>query len=59
MKDAYADLQKQNDSLTNLVAQRDEFVKKYNDEVQDRNNVVAKYNDLATQMEKLQAGPKQ
>ena len=42
-----------------LVAQRDEFVKKYNDEVQDRNNVVAKYNDLARQMEKLQAGSKQ
>ncbi len=58
LKDAYADLQKENDALTNLVAQRDEFVKKYNDEVQDRNDIVAKYNDLAKQMEKLQGGSK-
>ncbi|HEX4350421.1 MAG TPA: hypothetical protein VH251_08530, partial [Verrucomicrobiae bacterium] len=58
LKNAYADLQKQNDALTNLVAQRDEFVKKYNDEVQDRNDIVAKYNDLAKQMGKLQGGSK-
>jgi chromosome segregation ATPase len=58
LKDAYAGLQKQNEDLTNLVAQRDEFVKKYNDEVQDRNGIVAKYNDLAKQVEKLQGGSK-
>jgi chromosome segregation ATPase len=58
LKDAYAGLQKQNGDITNLVAQRDDFVKKYNDEVQDRNDVVAKYNDLAKQMEKLQGGSK-
>jgi chromosome segregation ATPase len=58
LKDAYAGLEKQNDALTNLVAQRDEFVKKYNDEVKDRNDIVAKYNDLAKQMEKLQGGSK-
>jgi chromosome segregation ATPase len=58
LKDAYADLQKQNDALTNLVAQRDEFVKKYNGEVQDRNDIVGKYNDLAKQIQKLQGGSK-
>ena len=58
LKNAYADLQTQNSAITNLVAQRDEFVKKYNDEVQDRNDIVAKYNDLAKQMEKLQGGSK-
>jgi len=58
LKDAYADLQKQNGDLTNLVAQRDEFVKKYNDEVQDRNDIVAKYNDLAKQVQKQQSSSK-
>jgi chromosome segregation ATPase len=58
LKDAYADLQKQNDALTNIVAQRDDLVKKYNDEVKDRNDVVAKYNDLAKQVEKSQGGSK-
>ncbi len=58
LKDSYADLQKQNDALTNLVAQRYDFVKKYNDEVQDRNDVVAKYNDLAKQVQKQQGGSK-
>jgi chromosome segregation ATPase len=55
LKDAYADIEKQNVALTNLVAQRDEFVQKYNDEVKDRNDIVAKYNDLAKQ---VQAGGK-
>jgi chromosome segregation ATPase len=52
LKDAYADLGKQNEAITNLVAQRDDFVKKYNDEVKDRNDVVAKYNDLVSQVQK-------
>lgn len=58
LKDAYADLGKQNEAITNLVAQRDEFVRKYNDEVKDRNDVVAKYNDLVSQMQKRQGGQK-
>ncbi|HSY20004.1 MAG TPA: hypothetical protein VK815_16790 [Candidatus Acidoferrales bacterium] len=56
LKDAYADLGKQNEAITNLVAQRDDFVKKYNDEVKDRNDVVAKYNDLASQVQKQKGG---
>ena len=54
LKEAYAGIQKQNDAIKELAAQRDEFVKKYNDEVRDRNDVVKKYNDLATQVEKAQ-----
>jgi hypothetical protein len=34
-------------------------VQKYNDEVKDRNDIVAKYNDLAKQMEKQQDSLKQ
>jgi len=58
LKEAYDGIQKQNAALKDLVAQRDEFVKKYNDSVKERNDVVAKYNDLAGQVEKLQAAPK-
>jgi hypothetical protein len=41
--------------MKELVAQRDEFVKKFNDEMKDRNDVVNKYNDLVRQVEKNQA----
>lgn len=58
LKEVYAGIDKQNAAITNLIAQRDEFLKKYNDEVQDRNNIVAKYNDLAKQVEKLQKDSK-
>jgi len=59
LKESYAGIQKQNDALKELVAQRDEFVKKFNDSVKDRNDVVTKYNDLAAQAaEKLQGGSK-
>jgi chromosome segregation ATPase len=56
LKEAYDGVKKQNEAITNLVAQRDEFVKKYNDEVADRNNVVSNYNSLAARFEKLQSG---
>ena len=56
LKEAYDDIKKQNASLQELLAQRDEFVRKYNDSVKDRNDIVAKYNDLATQVRKLQGG---
>jgi chromosome segregation ATPase len=55
LKEAYAGIQKQNDAIKELVAQRDEFVKKFNDEVKDRNEVVNKYNDLVRHVEKNQA----
>jgi len=56
LTEAYAGITKQNEVITNLVAQRDEFVKKYNGEVKDRNDVVSKYNDLVNQVQKLQSG---
>ena len=52
LKETYAGIEKQNETITNLVMQRDEFVKKYNDSVQARNEVVTKYNDLVKQTQK-------
>jgi chromosome segregation ATPase len=54
LKEAYSGIQKQNEAVKELVAQRDELVKKLNDSVKDRNVLVAKYNDLAAQAAKLQ-----
>jgi chromosome segregation ATPase len=59
LKDAYAGIEKQNETITNLVSQRDEVVKKFNDAVKDRNEVVAKYNDLVNQVQKQSGGAKQ
>jgi uncharacterized coiled-coil DUF342 family protein len=56
LKDAYDGIKKQNESLKELVAQRDEFVQKYTDSVKERNDIVAKYNELASQVQKLQGG---
>ena len=56
LKDSYAGIEQQNEAITNLVAQRDDLVKKFNDEVKDRNDVVAKYNDLVKQMQTQQSG---
>jgi chromosome segregation ATPase len=58
LKEAYADIEKQNEAITNLAAQRDDFVKKYNDSVKDRNEVVARYNNLVSQVQKQQSGQK-
>jgi chromosome segregation ATPase len=52
LKEAYENIKTQNESMKELVGQRDELVKKYNDSVKDRNDVVAKYNDLVAQIEK-------
>jgi chromosome segregation ATPase len=59
LKDAYAGIDKQNETITNLIAQRNDLVQKYNGEVKDRNDVVAKYNELAEQVKKLQGVGKQ
>jgi chromosome segregation ATPase len=58
LKEAYTGIEQQNETITNLVAQRDDFVKKFSDEVKDRNEVVAKYNDLVNQVQKQQSGSK-
>lgn len=54
LKDAYAGIEQQNQAITNLLSQRDDLAKKYNAEIQNRNDVVAKYNDLVKQMGKSQ-----
>jgi len=51
LKDAYDGIGKQNETISNLVVQRDDLVKKYNDQVKDRNDIVAKYNDLVKQLQ--------
>ena len=58
LKETYDGIQKQNAALKDLVAQRDEFVKKYNEGLKERNEVVNKYNELAGQVERMQAAPK-
>lgn len=50
LKDAYVGIAQQNEAITNLVAQRDDFVQKLNASVKDRNDIVAKYNALAKQL---------
>jgi TolA-binding protein len=54
LKDAYEGIKKQNDAMKELAAQRDEFIKKFNDAVKDRNDVVNKYNELVDRFDKLQ-----
>jgi len=54
LKEAYAGINQQNETITNLVMQRDDFVKKFNDTVKDRNDIVGKYNDLVNQLQKKQ-----
>ena len=56
LKEAYDGIKKQNEAIKELVAQRDEFISKYNDSVKDRNSVVAKYNDLVEKVNKQQNG---
>lgn len=58
LKQAYDGIQKQNDAMKELTAQRDEFVQKLNASIKDRNDIVAKYNELAAQYQKLQGGGK-
>jgi chromosome segregation ATPase len=55
LKVAYDGIQKQNEAMNELVAQRDELVKKFNDSVTDRNQIVNKYNDLVRLVEQSRA----
>lgn len=54
LKTVFAGIEKQNSAITNLIAQRDVLVKKYNDAVTDRNNIVVKYNELAKRIRQQQ-----
>jgi chromosome segregation ATPase len=54
LQEAYDGIKKQNDAITRLVAERDDFIHKYNDSVKARNDVVEQYNQLADRVKKLQ-----
>jgi len=45
-------VKRQNAAIAELTAQRDDFVKKLNDSISDRNAIVSKYNDLVKQIDK-------
>ena len=57
LKEAYTGVTRQNDALKQLTTQRDDFVKRYNDSVTERNALAAKYNDLVAKMERFQSAP--
>jgi len=50
IQQANATIRQQNELLKNMVAQRDDFVKRLNEVIQDRNAVVTKYNDLVKRL---------
>ncbi|HWD21404.1 MAG TPA: hypothetical protein VHB20_19210 [Verrucomicrobiae bacterium] len=54
LDEAYAGIQKQNGAMKELVAQRDEFIQKYTNSINARNEVVAKYNELVDRLNKMQ-----
>jgi chromosome segregation ATPase len=52
LQDLAEGVKKQNAAIAELTTQRDDFIKKLNDSIQDRNAIVAKYNDLVKQVDK-------
>ncbi len=55
LKEAAEGIQKQNDAIKQLVLQRDDAIKRFNDSIKDRNALAEKYNDLVERFNKLQA----
>ena len=51
LKDAYAGIEKQNETITNLLSERDSLVQKYDSLATNRNDIVLKYNALVKQVE--------
>ncbi|HUE36892.1 MAG TPA: hypothetical protein VMO20_05835 [Candidatus Acidoferrum sp.] len=51
LKEAYAGIDKQNETITNLLSERNDMVKKYDDLATNRNDIVLKYNALVKQVE--------
>ena len=56
LKDAYTNLEKQNETITNLLSERDDLVQKYDSLATNRNDIVLKYNALVKQVESQQQG---
>lgn len=57
LKDAYDGIKKQNETIRQLVTQRDDLVLKCNASIKERNDIVAQYNDLVKRLEKYEAVP--
>lgn len=51
LKDADDGIDRQNETISNLVSQRNDLVEKYNELATNRNDIVAKYNELVKQSE--------
>jgi chromosome segregation ATPase len=56
LKDAYAGIDKQNVTITNLLSERNDLVQKYDELATNRNDIVVKYNALVKQVESGQDG---
>jgi len=54
LKEAYQGIEKQNDAIKQLAAERDDAIKKCNESMKERNALVEKYNDLVDRFKKLQ-----
>ncbi len=52
---AYDGIAKQNDAVKELVAQRDDFIGKYTNSVNARNEIVIKYNALVERINRMQS----
>ncbi len=55
LKEASEGISRQNNAIKQLVAGRDDAIKRYNDSIKERNALAAKYNDLVDRFNKLQA----
>lgn len=51
---AYDDIRKQNELISQVTAQRDDYVARLNDSIQRRNQIVTQYNDLVKKVEAYQ-----
>ena len=55
MKQANESIRRQNDTMKDLVTQRDDFVARLNESIKERNDIVTKYNELTKQLEQIQS----
>jgi chromosome segregation ATPase len=55
LSEAYENIKKQNALIQQVARERDEFVTKLNQSVEERNRVVAQYNELVGKVEQIQS----
>ena len=54
LDEAYDGIKKQNTAMQELVGQRDEFIQKYTNSINARNDIVLKYNALVARVNQMQ-----